>query len=154
MKEATGMRGVGSLLIGLVCVAAAAAVDNKEVARRYSIDPDLKTYPQATPKEALASVLKAIEAKRIDYLLAQLADPTWVDDRVRRYGGKFATLVEETTGKLIGDPRPAKQLRHLLEQGTWDVRDTQASVRLKGGEHDVFLRKSGERWFMENRKKE
>ena len=35
---------------------------------RYAIDADLDTYPQATPKDALRSVLKAIDAQRIDYL--------------------------------------------------------------------------------------
>src|SRR5438552_17204398 len=60
-----------------------------EPAARYGIAPDLKTFPQATAKEALASVLKAVEAKRFDYLVAQLADPEFVDDRVKRlYAGK------------------------------------------------------------------
>src|SRR5438876_7020446 len=48
---------------------------------RHGVAPELKSFPQATPKEALASVLKAVEMKRFDYLLAQLAEPDWVDGR-------------------------------------------------------------------------
>jgi hypothetical protein len=42
---------------------------------RYGIQPNVELYPQSTPKEALGSVLKAIDAGRLPYLLAQLADP-------------------------------------------------------------------------------
>jgi hypothetical protein len=146
-----GMRFVLMALMGLICIADAEARDGKTPARRFGIDADLKTYPQAKPRETLASVLKAIDAKRIDYLLAQLADPTWVEKRVQRYGGKFAVLVEETTAKLVGDPQPAKQLHRLLDEGEWSIGDAEASVRLKGSEQVVFLHKAGGRWFMENR---
>ena len=37
---------------------------------RYGIALDLKSYPQATAKEALASVIKAVEDKHLDYLVA------------------------------------------------------------------------------------
>src|SRR5262245_61113248 len=73
-------------LVLLLCPLAAIAQDTA----RYGISLDVKTYPQATAKEALASVLKAIDARKIDYLVAQLADPSFVDDRVKRvYAGKF-----------------------------------------------------------------
>ena len=76
--------------------------------RRATASPlDLKTYPQATAKEALASVLKAVEAKRIDYLVAQLADPAYIDDRVQRlYGGKFQPNRSRT--RALDDRSPAR----------------------------------------------
>jgi hypothetical protein len=147
------MIGPSALLIGLVCVVGAADKEKRATDKRYGIQADLKAYPQATPKEALASVLKAIDAKRIDYLLAQLADPDWVDKRVKGNGGSFTEVVEETTAQLIGDPGPAKLLRRFLKDGTWNVGDTRASVRLKDVEERVYLHKVDGRWFLENRKK-
>jgi hypothetical protein len=155
LREGSGMRvGLGVLFV-LSYVAGAPGQDDKDSpAKRYEIGADLKTYPQAGPKETLASVLKAIEAKRADYLLAHLADPEWVDRRVQRYGGKFGMLVEESTAKLVADPGPAKRLRQFQKDGEWEIGDTSASVRLKEAEDQaVFFRKQDGRWFIENRKK-
>jgi hypothetical protein len=121
-------------------------------AQRQGIDPDLKTFPQGTPQEALASVLKAIEGKRVDYLLAHLADPEWVDQRLKDTGGKLNELRQETTRRLVDDPGAAKQLQRLLKEGEWDLEETDASVHLKEAtDRWVFLHKSNGRWFLENR---
>ena len=45
--------------------------------------PISRPIRRTTPKEALASVLKAADAGRFDYLTAQLADPSFIDDRVK-----------------------------------------------------------------------
>ena len=83
------MRIDRALLLGLLILALPAQA--ARAAPRYGIDADLKSYPQGTPKEALASVLKAIDGKRFDYLVAQLADPTFIDDRIKRvHGGRVA----------------------------------------------------------------
>src|SRR5207249_2823881 len=80
------MRGHVGLLAGAVlAVFSATPVQGREPSARYHVAPDLKTYPQGTAKEAFASVLEAIKKKRIDYLLAQLAEPDWVDGRVDAY---------------------------------------------------------------------
>jgi hypothetical protein len=147
------MRIALAVLLGSVFVAGVAAQDKKAPDKRYGIDADLKTYPQATPKETLASVLKAMDAKRIDYLLAQLADRAWVDKRVKGNGGSFAAAVEETTTQLIGDPGPAKLLRRFLKDGEWTIGDKTANVRLKDVEERVYFHKADGRWFLENRKK-
>jgi hypothetical protein len=120
---------------------------------RYGIAPDLEAYPQATAKQTLASVLKAIDAGRFDYLVAQLADPDWVDERVGRlYGGRFAEQVEDTRGRL--DPGAVKLLRRFLKDGEWTADKDRESVRLKDvGDRAVFFRKKGERWFLEHRSK-
>ncbi|HEV3448581.1 MAG TPA: hypothetical protein VG099_28345, partial [Gemmataceae bacterium] len=56
--------------------------------RRYGVLLNQQNYPQEDPKQALASVVKAIDRQRIDYLLAHLADPDFVDERVKEvYGG-------------------------------------------------------------------
>src|SRR5437868_6335757 len=73
--------------------------------RRYGVILNQQSYPQADYKQALASVMKAIDRQRIDYLLAHLADPDFVDERVKEvYGGNFDELVKETTTKLRDNP--------------------------------------------------
>src|SRR6266852_2049926 len=92
--------------IGWIGVMAFAAQDgaDKKAAKRFGIATDLKPFPQAEPKETLGSLLKAVDAKRVDYVLAQLADPEWVDRRVKETGGGFAALVEECTARFADDP--------------------------------------------------
>lgn len=145
------MQSAVALVLGLGCAAGAFGQDAP--AKRYGIAADLKTYPQAMPKEALASVVKAIEGRHIDYLLAQLADPPWVDRRVEGNGGSFDELVKETAAKLVDDPGALKRLRRALQEGEWQTDEASAVVRLKEGDMAVFFRKAGGRWYMENRKK-
>jgi hypothetical protein len=124
--------------------------DGKAITR-YGVAPDLATYPQGTPKEALGSVLKAIENKRFDYLVAQLADPQFVDDRIQRLeGGRFEQRVEDTRARL--DPAAVKQLRRFLQEGEWGSGDTEVAVRLKEvTSRLVYLRKVDGRWYLEHR---
>src|SRR5262245_6187996 len=121
------MRGTVALLIALVCVPVTWA---EQPVKRYGVEPDLKAYPQATPKQALASVIKAVEDKRIDYLVAQLADPEWVDAHVKDlHGGKFEPMVKETTAKM--DELALKQLQRFAKDGVWDIDEKQTVVKLK-----------------------
>src|SRR5262245_24493851 len=136
------MRTVAVLLI-LSIAGIARADDDKPGETRFGIPLDAKSYPQATAKEALASVLKAIAGKRIDYLLAQLVDPAFVDDRVKRlYGGQFAEQVAETQAKLT--PPVVKQLQKFADSGEWTESSTNASIRLKDvDDRAVLLKKIG-----------
>jgi hypothetical protein len=119
---------------------------------RYGIAPDLKTYPQATAKETLASVLKAVEAKRVDYVVAQLADPAFVDDRVKRlYGGRFEQQVEDTRARL--DPLTIKQLQRFLKDGDWQQDKDRVTVRLKDDKRCLYFKNGNSRWFMEHANK-
>lgn len=112
---------------------------------RHGIAPDLKTFSQATPKEALASVLKAVEMKRLDYLLAQLAEPDWVDGRVNVEG--FPELVREATAKL--DAPAVKRLQQFLQEGEFETLDTQTVIRHKSvKDRAVRLRKIDKRWYL------
>jgi hypothetical protein len=138
------------LFIAGFCIINAAAGEKSNPPKRFGITPDLKTYPQTTPKEALASIIKAIDAKKIDYLVAHLADPTFVDDRVKRvFGGRFDEQVEDTRGKM--GPLAVKQLKRFQKNGTWKIDKTHAVLRLKDLEKPcVLLKKVGDRWFLEN----
>jgi hypothetical protein len=134
------MRIIPAGLVVLLALAADAP------AKRFGVEADLKTYPQATPKEALASVLKAVEAKRADYIVAQLADPEFVDRRVKETS--HDELLADTTAKLIQDPSAAKQLRTLLDKGNWVEGDSEASASREGIDRMVSFRKAGDRWFL------
>jgi hypothetical protein len=122
----------------------------QEKAGRYGVALDAKAYPQATAKEALGSIVKAAADKKVDYLVAHLADPAFVDDRVKRvYGGKFEEQVEETRARL--DPSVAKQLKRFLDEGKWDEGSAQATVTLDGvKDRRVKLVKKGDRWYLAN----
>jgi hypothetical protein len=150
------MRWAMFFLIGMSFLGQLHAQEPKKQTKpttRYGIQPNVELYSQATPKEALASVLKAIDGGRITYLLAQLADPQWVDGRVAQlHSGNFDALVEETTQKLNHDRTSLKELRRFLSDATWEVGDTTASAQLKDVKnHRVYLRKIGDRWYLESR---
>ena len=98
-------------------------------------------------------MLKAAADNRFDYLTAQLADPAFVDDRVKQvYGGRFDEQVEETKGRF--GPEAVKLLGKLLKDGEWATDKDGASVRLKDvKDRAAFFKRVGERWYLENRAK-
>jgi hypothetical protein len=137
----------------VLTLAALFALADDAKAVRYGIAPDLVAFPQKTPQETLGSVLKAAEMKRFDYLAAQLADPIFIDDRVKRlYGGRFADQVEDVSTRL--DAPTLMLLRRIFKDGVWQVSKENAFVTLKDvTERTVFFRLVGSRWFMEHRNK-
>jgi hypothetical protein len=137
------MRFVFAGLILLVALAAPAA---DPPAKRFGVAADLEAFPQATPKESLAAVLKAIELKRADYIVAQLADPQFVDRRVKETS--YDELLAETMAKLVNDPGIAKLLRAFADKGEWSKDDSAASVTLKDNERIVSFSKIDGRWFL------
>jgi hypothetical protein len=141
------MRGVLAVGVLLLAVLACSA---REPAARYGQAADLAAYPQKTPKEALSSVLKAIDAKKIEYLVAQLADPDFVDERVKRvYGGKFEEQVEDTRARL--DPSTVKLLKRFLIEGKWAEGKTTTVIRLEDEpKRVVHLSLKGDRWFLDH----
>jgi hypothetical protein len=157
MKGCTIMRGQSAFCVGLLLllVAGAQAGQQDEFPLRYSTHTQLRDYSQATPQEALASFIKAIDDKRIPYLLAQLTDPDFVDKRVKEvYGGRFDELVREVRTKLADNPNTTKELQRFLKEGEWETGETTASVKLKDvKDRQAFLRKVGNRWYLENRQK-
>lgn len=137
-------------LVGVVLSVRPAGVLADELVQRYGVTADYKTYPQSTPKETLASLVKAVADKHIDYALAHLADPHWVEERVKNLGGKFEELVKECRETKL-DPGEVKQLRRFLQDGEWKVEEKTAEVHLKEvPDRSVRFYKVGDRWFMEN----
>jgi hypothetical protein len=132
----------------LVVLLSAAALAADAPAKRFGVEADLKTYPQATPEDALASVLKAIAAKRADYVVAHLADPQFVDRRVKETS--YEELLAEAMAKLVDDPGAAKRLRAFLEKGMWEKEGATATVSLKeGSDRTVSFVQSDGRWFLQ-----
>ena len=121
---------------------------------RYGIEADLEGYPQDTVKAVMSSVLKAIDTRRYDYLAAQLADPDGVDKRVQELGGKFETFVKVVAERYAGDPEAIRELRRFA--GTGEVNESGDTATISHKEikgRQVFLRKAGGRWFLEDRSK-
>jgi hypothetical protein len=144
---------VGVLLGAFLILNGGASGQDKTIGTtRYDIAADLKMYPQGTAKETLASLLKAVDAERVDYVVAQLADPSFVDERVKRlYGGRFAEQVDDTRARL--DPLTIKQLQRFLKDGEWQEDKERVSVRLKDSDRRLYFKKGDGRWFMENASK-
>jgi len=142
-------------VLGLMTASDLPAQQTKPPPARYGIEADLENYPQADAKTAFASVLKAIDNKKIDYLLAQLSDPQWVDNRVQKvHGGNFDEMVKETTQLLATDPTAVAELRRFLREGTWEGDEMEARVSLKDiPDRQVFFRKIEGRWYLKNEKK-
>jgi hypothetical protein len=142
-------KGIASMIwsscLGLLLVFAADGT-------RYGIAPDLKTYPQDAAKQTLASLLKAVEAKRVDYVVAQLADPAFVDDRVKRlYSGHFEEQVEDTRARL--DSLTIKLLQRFLKDGNWQEGNERVTVHLKDEPRRLYFKKDNGRWYMEHTSK-
>ena len=146
-----------AVLMGLVFAAMINAQQDQDATppRRYGVILNQQSYPQTDHKQALASVIKAIDKQRVDYLLAHLADPDFVDERVKEvYSGNFEELVKETTTKLRDNPTEAKQLERFLKEGDWDAKENTATARLKDvKDRQVFMKKAGKNWYLENRQK-
>jgi hypothetical protein len=148
-----------ALTVALLAVLSASllaqAPQEKGSGKRYGIELHLKKFPQTTPKETLASVLLAIQEKNFAYLVAELADPDFVDKRVKdNHGGSFDEFVKEASTKIADNPSGVKELEQFLQSGEWEETGNSASVKLKDfKDRQVFFRKVGDRWFMENKQK-
>ena len=150
-SEVKTMRPIYVTLASLALVLAASA--QNKLNTRYNIDVDGISYPQSNPKEALTSVVKAIRDQRVNYMLAHLSDPDFVDQRVQAvHAGKFEDLVKEVNTKLINDPDAVKLLDRFVKEGKWENGDNNATATLKDARDKVFLRRAEFRWFLENKK--
>ncbi len=156
-----------SLAVVLLWVTVAdSAQDAGKLGKRYSFESNTAFYPQNTPKKALQSVVKAIESKRIDYLLAQLADPQFVDDAVGEFKDQvpkgneeaktflaFDRLMEETTAYFLDDPTILRELRVFAREAQDGDKEESPYVGIAPSiqGRKVFLKKIEGRWFLENR---
>jgi len=135
-----------------------------KLAKRYGYTYEPNLYPQKTPQEALQSVIRALDRGKIDYLLAHLADPKFVDDNITLYASSFKgsedarvalafeRLIRETGLHFQEDPLLVKELRQFLKDADWEMQEDSAVGTLKNASpRRVFFRKLEERWFLENK---
>ncbi|HEV3084092.1 MAG TPA: hypothetical protein VGY66_30190, partial [Gemmataceae bacterium] len=140
------MRGFISVVVGIsVAVGVWGQADaGEKLVLRYRIPANYDKYPQDKPNTALSSAVKAIELGQIDYLLAHLADPAFVDKRIQEYRAQvaqtvkdegktllaFDRLVSETRDHFKGDPALVKELQQFARSGTWETKDNAAEAHL------------------------
>jgi hypothetical protein len=146
------MRYVATLSWVLVLAIVVFAQDKKseQPPPRFNIQADLQTYPQGSAKQTLASIAEAVRRTRIDYVLAHLTDPAFVDSKVTQFGGNFDALVREVEEHLK-DPKHSQEFHRFLKEGTVEESGTTAKVTLKDlPKRQMTLKKTGDRWFLDN----
>ena len=159
------------MLLALVslCAVAIAADEPKKKAplpvRRFGFDVDEETFSQQSPEKTMQSIARALDRKKVDYLLAHIADPNHVDYWVDRYKvdftqgseeGKrllaFERLVTETNLYYANDPLIIRDLRIFVKDAKWAEEGNSAVGTVESiPARKVYLRKIGERWFLENK---
>lgn len=155
-----------AVLVLIILSTASPAQDEKKKKeqRRFGFDVDEVTFPQSSPAVAMKSIGIALERKRVDYMLAHMTDPGYVDYWVDRYKidftegkeeGKrllaFDRLVRETNQYFVNDPLIVKDLRAFAKDAKWDEKEDVAVGTVESiAARKVFLKKIGERWFLKN----
>ena len=154
-----------ALAVFSMTAAAQDEVKPKKTPRRFGFDVDETTFPQKTPAEAMKSIGTALDRKRLDYMLAHMVDPKYVDYWVDRYKTVFAMgsdeakgllafdrLVRETNLYYQDDPVLLRELRVFARDAEWTEDDGVAFGVVKTiAARKVYLRKIGDRWFLDNR---
>ena len=158
------MRVCGTLLAGMFLLPVVQGQPAK-LTLRYGYEANEDAYSQKTPAEALQSVVKALKGDHFGYLMAQLADPAFVDKKIADYQKQFQgearartvlafeRLVKETAAHFQGDPLLLQELQRFAKEAEWKMEEQAAVASLKVNTTDsVHMRKLGERWFLENRR--
>jgi hypothetical protein len=157
------------LLLTLSAVAGGQGGDKVKPVARFGIVLDIKKFPQKTPKEALGSVLKAIGERQFDYLLAYLADPTFVDQRIsmlaaqlgpdvnenQKQAAAFGRLVQTVTDGFREDPSKVRDLQLFFGEGEWTESSSSAEAVVKSlPARRVFMKLAApDRWVMMDKEK-
>ena len=96
--------------------------DKDKVIKRFNIIADLTKYPQDTPEKALGSVVNALGNREVDYLLAHLAEPKFIDFRVATLAKEIAAKVNDENKLLLAFDRLLKETQeHFTDDPTRDI---------------------------------
>lgn len=149
------MRWAVIVLAGLAAqVPAWGQLQQPPLTPRYGQEFDTDGYSQNTPRDTLASVIKAIERRKVEYLLAHLTDPVFVDERVAQvHRGSFPAMVQECIDKLRDDPESIDLLRRFLKDGEFEQQDAEGRATLKGSRERLYFKRYEARWFLDNAKR-
>lgn len=171
-------RVIAWLMCAAVATAAATSVSAQEVPQRpprFGIPAETESYPQDSPKQLLASLRKAFERKRVDYVLAHLLDPVFADRKMEQYYqqrfGKsraedreltreqlderekkaLELFVAEVNDHLSMEPKQSQIFFRLLKDGMVEESGTMATVsHPSAGGLKLSLRLMGGQWFLLN----
>src|SRR5437660_12471480 len=74
-------------LMAILLLVSASSASGQDISKdkRYEIEEDIVKYPQQTPQQAMQSVAKLVAEGKLEYLLAHLVEPAFVDDKVEKY---------------------------------------------------------------------
>src|ERR1051326_8829805 len=133
---------IGMSLAAVLLVALPAWAQKKpEPPPHFGVVAETEFNPQDSPKQTLASIAKALERKRMDYLLAHLVDPAFTDPVFARYYrqryGKnpaeesdvkkeeiaertrtaLADFVAEVNDHMASEPKQTIRFQRLLKEG-------------------------------------
>jgi hypothetical protein len=134
------------LSLFLVMLLLASCINDPPVITHYGIRQDLKEYPQNSVTSCLSSIIKAIEKKRYDYLLAHLIYP----DLVKIELGKesFDTLVMDVKENFETGRKNTELLKEFLKDGIQINYGNEAAVlRLMNGSQLQFMSKN-KLWYL------
>ena len=136
----------------------------KKLVRRYGFELNETLYPQKSPQETMKSIALALKRGKVDYMLAFLVDPVYVDYWVNRYKkvykqGReearvllaFDRLARETNQYYLDEPYVLRELRTFAKEGEWKEDGDLAEGTVKSlPARKMYLRRIDERWVLEN----
>ncbi len=142
-----------SIVIGPKLFAQEETKKKADLITRYGLARDEITFPQNSPENLRKSISKAISLDKIEYLLAHLVDPDFIDKEVQQvYEGDFKKQVQETKNKFKNKVLK-EQLELLLKDGIIITSEKNANLKdtsLK--DISIYMKLQDARWFMENKK--
>ena len=124
-----------ALLLTLSAMANGQGGDKGKPVARFGVDLDIKKYPQKTPKEALGSVLKAIGERQFEYMIAYLADPLFVDQRISVFSAQLGPDIQDNKkqaaafSRLVQSVRPMDFGKTRASSGIYSCSTAKASGR-------------------------
>lgn len=202
------MRKLLSLAVVLSSVSFASAQEGKpkapeETPPRYGVAFKVRVYPQASPKEALNSLIEAVDKGDYGYIASHLMEPGYIDGQVASRAKQaypqivanlaalrdfqqqnldkvapearipvdaekfkdraladatmagFKQLVKDLQHQLGEDPETMIALRTFRRAGQFpEAGDTAKLDHADIKNRSLFLKKSGDRWYIENRQVE
>jgi len=169
------MRIAIAVIVAVIGAYAVQAQPKPEPQPRYGVVAETNIYPQESPKQALASLAKAFDRQRVDYVLAHLADPTFTAGKVAQfYRQKFGRVPEddlelsegerdrrlktavalfaaEVSDHMDSFPKQTLRFFRLLKNGAVAEAGTTATVTLADTpEVTLTLKQLEGRWYMVN----
>src|SRR5262245_48780932 len=163
-------------LTAVLLVAVPALAQNKpNYPPRFGIAAETEIFTQDSPKQLLASLDKAFNRKRLDYVLAHLLEPGYGDAKLAEsYRQKFGRTLDddreltieqrdarakealqlfiaEVNSHMASEPKKTLRFFRLLKEGTVEEAGTTAKVSLKDAPTMILtLRQVDGRCYMDN----